>query len=68
MLEFVHRQLPIRFRHGPFAMDVIGCVKMQNNRFFENVGCTLGSRLCENATCARGQELAGVTRLASGGP
>jgi hypothetical protein len=29
MLEFVHRPLPIRFRHGPFAMDPCGRDPMQ---------------------------------------
>ena len=32
---------------------VSGCVKMLENRSFENAGCALGSRRCENAGLQR---------------
>ena len=31
------------------SKPVSGCVNMLENRPFENVGCALGSRRCENA-------------------
>ncbi len=35
--------------HLPAVEDVSDCVNMLENRPFENVGCALGSRRCENA-------------------
>ena len=34
-------------------ISVSGCVKMLENRSFENAGCALGSRRCENAGLQR---------------
>jgi hypothetical protein len=46
-------EVPSAHKNSRFCQTVSGCVKMLENRSFENAGCALGSRRCENAGLQR---------------